>query len=82
MARRVEARLRRSTVNLPEGTTAAIAAVAERHDLAAGVVARLAIEAGLPLVRTRLRKNRRTTGGAEGGAEGGQAPSPGSRAPA
>ena len=49
----------RRSVNVSEETEAALQAAAERYGIAPGVLARWAIEAGLPSVRDRLRKQRR-----------------------
>ena len=49
----------RMTISMSAETRAAIDAAAKRYNIAPGVLARWAIEAGLPTVRDRLRKRTR-----------------------
>ena len=56
--RRYPARL---SVAVSEETKAALDAASERYGIAAGVLARWAIEAGLPSVRDRERKRKRNS---------------------
>ena len=53
----------RMSVSLSVETRAALDAAAERYQIAAGVLARWAIESGLPAVRKRLQKRQRNADG-------------------
>lgn len=63
MGRRVEQRKVPMSINIQADTMSALDAVAERNDLAKSLVARMAVETGLPIVRERLRKQRRQNDG-------------------
>ncbi len=56
----------RRSVNVSKETEAALQAAAERYGIAPGVLARWAIETGLPAVRDRLRKQGRKAERREG----------------
>lgn len=57
----------RMMLSLSDSQKAALTALSERTQTAPAVLARWAVEAGLPIVRDRERKRARKTGRNEGG---------------
>lgn len=72
MLRRERRYSERVTISVSPEMKASLQAASERYGIAAGVLGRWALEAGLPVVRDRVRKQQRKTeqSGGEAGQDG------------